>query len=55
MILISVKDIDFSPVDWSICNDKLGRRFAYVRYYLLVIKDGLIPPEYITTEKQNML
>ena len=53
--LASVKDIDFSPVDWSICNDKLGRRFAYVRYYLLVIKDGLIPPEYITTEKQNML
>ncbi len=53
--LNSVKDIDFSPVDWGICNDKAERRFAYVRYYLLVIKDGLIPPEYITIEKQDML
>ena len=49
--LDSVKYIDFSPVDWSICNDKAGRRFAYVRYYLLVIKGGVIPPQYITIEK----
>lgn len=46
--LASIKDIDFSPVDWSICNDAAGRRFAYVRYYLLVIKGGVIPPKYIT-------
>ena len=36
--LASIKDIDFSPVDWSICNDAAGRRFAYVRYYLLVLR-----------------
>ena len=48
--LNSIKDIDTSPVDWSICSDTMGRRFAYVRYYLLIMKDGLIPPEYISIE-----
>lgn len=43
--------IDYSPIDWTICNDKLGRRFAFVRYYLMIIKDGIIPPQYITLEK----
>lgn len=43
-----VDEIDFSPIDWSICDDELGRRFAYVRYYLLVIKGGVIAPKYIT-------
>jgi hypothetical protein len=38
------------PVDWSVCDDKLGRRFAYVPYYLLIIKGGIIPPKYITKE-----
>lgn len=46
--LNSVRDIDFSPIDWSICDDKTGRRFAFVRYYLIIIKNGIIPPEYIT-------
>lgn len=43
-----IEDIDFSPIDWSICDDELGRRFAYVRYYLIVVKGGIIPPKYIT-------
>lgn len=46
--LKSIEDIDFSPIDWSICDDELGRRFAYVRYYLIVVKGGIIPPKYIT-------
>lgn len=46
-----IEEIDYSPIDWSICDYKLGRRFAYVRYYLLIIKDGIISPEYITLEK----
>lgn len=49
-ILLEIKgidEIDFSPVDWSICNDELGYRFAFVRYYMLIIKDGVIPPEYL--------
>ena len=38
----------YSPIDWSVCNDKLGRRFAYIRYYLVIVKDGIIPPRYIS-------
>ncbi len=45
--LNSVNDIDFSAVDWSVCDDATGKRFAFVRYYLLIIKDGIIPPKYI--------
>lgn len=45
-----IAEIDYSPIDWSICDDELGRRFAYVRYYLIVVKDGIIPPQYISRE-----
>jgi hypothetical protein len=39
------------PVDWSMCDDELGRRFAFVPYYLLVIKDGVILPRYFIKER----
>lgn len=42
-----IDDIDYSPIDWSVCDDELRRRFAYVRYYLLVVKGGIIPPKYL--------
>ena len=45
--LNSVAEMDFSPIDWSICNDQKGWRFSFVRYYLLIVKGGVIPPEYI--------
>ena len=45
--LDSYEDISQAPVDWSVCNDKLGRRFAFVPYYLLIIKGGIIFPKYI--------
>ncbi len=48
--LNGTNEISTSPVDWNACNDKLGRRFAYVRYYLIIIKGGIIPPQYITKE-----
>ena len=48
--LYDYKDISARPVDWSVCNDELGRRFAYVPYYIIVIKGGVIPPEYIKKE-----
>lgn len=48
--LTSIDDIDTSPVDWTVCDEKLGLRFAVVPYYLIVIKDGIIPPKYITLE-----
>ena len=48
--LNSINDIDTSPVDWSVCDEKLGLRFSVVPYYLIVIKGGVIPPKYITKE-----
>ena len=48
--LYDYKDISVRPINWSVCNDELGRRFAYVPYYIIVIKGGVIPPEYIKKE-----
>ena len=48
--LNSINDIDTSPVDWSVCDEKLGLRFSVVPYYLIVIKGGVIPPKYIKKE-----
>ena len=33
--------------DLVLCDDELDRRFAYVRYYLIVVKGGVIPPKYL--------
>lgn len=51
--LIKLNDytcISQDPVNWSVCNDEMGRRFAFVPYYLIIVKDGVIPPKYITLE-----
>lgn len=48
--LNSVNDIDTSPVDWTVCDEKLGLRFSVVPYYLIVVKGGIIPPRYIRKE-----
>lgn len=48
--LNSIKDINISQVDWSVCDEKLGLRFSVVPYYLIVIKGGIIPPKYLTLE-----
>ena len=45
--LTDISEIDYSPLDWHLCDDKLGRRFAYIRYYLLIIQGGIIPPKYL--------
>lgn len=48
--LNSIDEIDYTPVDWSVCNDDLGLRFSVIPYYLIIIKGGMIPPRYITKE-----
>ena len=48
--LYDYKDISVRPIDWSVCNDELGRRFAYVSYYIIIIKGGVIPAKYIKKE-----
>lgn len=50
--LDSVRDIDFSPVDWGQCNDFLGLRFYVVPYYLLIVKGGIIPPKYVSLDAE---
>lgn len=48
--LESIAEISCSPVDWSKCNDELGLRFHVVPYYLIIVKCGIIPPQYIRKE-----
>ena len=48
--LNSRNEIDTSPVDWTVCDEKLGLRFSVVPYYLIVVKGGIIPPRYIRKE-----
>ena len=48
--LYDYTEISSKPIDWNVCNDELGRRFAYVPYYIIIIKGGIIPPKYITKE-----
>ena len=51
--LSDIDEIDYTPVDWSVCDDELGRRFAFVRYYLIIVKGGVILPQYIKKENQS--
>lgn len=44
--LNGLNDIPPTPINRSIINDALNQRFAYVPYYLLIIKEGIIPPKY---------
>lgn len=49
--LDSPSQIDFSPLAWHLCNDEKGLRFSVIRYYFIVLKNGAIPPQYLTREK----
>ena len=46
--LSSPDEIDYSPVNWKICDDEKGWRFAFTGFYLIVLKNGVIPPCYLT-------
>ncbi|MDR2902279.1 MAG: hypothetical protein LBU87_04145 [Lactobacillales bacterium] len=48
--ITSPKEIDFSPLDWHLCNEEKGVFFGVIRHYFIVLKDGRIPPRYITKE-----
>lgn len=49
--LINPEEIDLSPLSWEKCDKSKDLLFGVIRHYLLVIKGGIIPPEYITLEK----
>ncbi len=46
----SYKEIGSFEVDWNKCNDEKELRFSVIPYYIIVVKDGIIPPKYITKE-----
>ncbi|MGN0919840.1 MAG: hypothetical protein ACI4OR_03695 [Alphaproteobacteria bacterium] len=48
---IQLSDISQEAVDYSVCDDESGRRFAFLPFYLLVMKKGIIPPKYIRQVK----
>ena len=42
-----VDSLDFSPLPWETINDEDDVFFARIRHYMLVLKQGYLPPEYI--------
>lgn len=45
------EEINTSPLDWHKCSPQYGSPYNMLRHYILVLKHGLIPPEYIKLEK----
>ena len=45
------QDVDVSPLPWYKCDSSKGLLYGVIRHYLIVLKDGYIPPQYITEEK----
>ncbi len=46
-----ISQIDYSPLDWHSCDVKWGSPYNVIRHYMLVLKDGIVPPQYITKER----
>lgn len=44
------EEIDLSSLTWEKVDVSKGLLYAVVRHYLIVLKEGYIPPEYITKE-----
>lgn len=47
---IELNEVDCSPLSWEKCDSTKGLLFAVIRHYLLVLKDGYIPPHYLKKE-----
>lgn len=45
------EEIDFSPLSWEKVDASKGLLYAVVRHYMIVLKNGYIPPEFLTLEK----
>lgn len=43
---IDPNDIDLTPLNWQKCSKEKGLFFGAVRHYLIVLKEGVIPPGY---------
>ena len=47
---VSPEEIDFSPLKWERVDAARDMLYAVVRHYLVVMKNGVIPPKYLTRE-----
>jgi hypothetical protein len=47
---VEPEDIDLSPLTWEKVDVAKDLLYAVVRHYLIVLKDGYIPPEYLRRE-----
>ena len=48
---VTPEEIDFSPLSWEKVDVSKGLLYAVVRHYMIVLKNGCIPPEFLTLEK----
>lgn len=53
-VKITKDDIDTSPRPWEICDSSKGLLFGVICHYLIVLKDGFIPPQYLTLEEREI-
>ena len=47
---VSPQEIDLSPLAWEKVDASKDLLFAVIRHYMIVLKDGYIPPEYLKIE-----
>lgn len=47
---VSPEEIDFSPLKWERGDAAKDMLYAVIRHYLIVMKNGVIPPKYLTRE-----
>ncbi len=48
---VSKDEIDMSPLPWHKCDSSKGLIFSVIKHYMLVLKDGIIPAEFIKEER----
>lgn len=47
---VGIDEIDTTPLAWEKCNVEKGLLYAVIRHYLIVLKNGVIPPKYLHLE-----
>jgi len=50
---VKPEDIDLSPLTWEKVDAAKDLLYAVVRHYLIVLKDGIIPPEFLREEQND--
>lgn len=48
---VEPSEIDYTPLDFSPYQTELDLTNAFFGHYMIVLRDGFIPPEYLTPEK----